>query len=547
MARLRKRPIKHGLSRLTHYDDPELERLRREVDEEIRRLRVAQSDDDEVECCDGAFLIDGSRAMTGNMDLGGNNISNANISATEISSGTLPAARMPALTGDVTTTAGTVATTIANGAVTLAKMANLATNTMIGRATAGTGVPEAITVTAAGRALIDDADAAAQRTTLALAAIAASGSAADLSAGIIPDARMPDLTGDVTTTEGAVATTIANDVVSDAKLRNSGARSVIGRSANSSGDPADISGGGSSSNIQVLSDDGSTVDWRAMSSLDSGLPQWVSVRAIDFSSWASTDFSGDADGTTHSLDGGDGAITWTSQGMANANAGSSTTGGFFRRNSSDTGDDSRAGLRMFHDASASTNWNTTTHTGPRITIPITSLIPNYSPMETYRIEIEVNRFTDSSSGTPPTALGFYFGLFQAAGTPTGSAARLSAVALQRNGASNGAPTISSAAGTRLPITASTHTYQGSHAHNVLGLRIGPDGVVVAYGGDYGSTWPADTALRVVGQTSGVTINGAVSAINDENNLFELGIASLSSSTGSVDIMVTRLRVLKKVR
>jgi hypothetical protein len=49
-----------------------------------------------------------------------------------------------------------------------------------------------------------------------------------------------NLTGDVTTT-GTVATTIANDAVSNAKLRNSGALSVIGRSANSSGDPADIS------------------------------------------------------------------------------------------------------------------------------------------------------------------------------------------------------------------------------------------------------------------------------------------------------------------
>jgi len=29
----------------------------------------------------------------------------------------------------------------------------------------------------------------------------------------IPDARMPNLTGDVTTVEGAVATSIANDVV----------------------------------------------------------------------------------------------------------------------------------------------------------------------------------------------------------------------------------------------------------------------------------------------------------------------------------------------
>jgi hypothetical protein len=57
---------------------------------------------------------------------------------------------------------------IEDGSVTLAKMANLAQDQFIGRVTASTGVPETTTITAAGRALIDDADAAAQRTTLGL-------------------------------------------------------------------------------------------------------------------------------------------------------------------------------------------------------------------------------------------------------------------------------------------------------------------------------------------------------------------------------------------
>jgi hypothetical protein len=44
----------------------------------------------------------------------------------------------------------------------------LATDRLLGRATAGAGAVEEITCTAAGRNLIDDADAAAQRTTLGL-------------------------------------------------------------------------------------------------------------------------------------------------------------------------------------------------------------------------------------------------------------------------------------------------------------------------------------------------------------------------------------------
>jgi len=47
--------------------------------------------------------------------------------------------------------------------------------------------------------------------------------------------------GDITVTGSGVTWTIDNNVVSNAKLRDSGACSVIGRAANSSGDPADIS------------------------------------------------------------------------------------------------------------------------------------------------------------------------------------------------------------------------------------------------------------------------------------------------------------------
>jgi hypothetical protein len=56
----------------------------------------------------------------------------------------------------------------ADGSVTLPKLADVATDTLLGRATAGTGAVEAIPCTAAGRALLDDAAASDQRTTLGL-------------------------------------------------------------------------------------------------------------------------------------------------------------------------------------------------------------------------------------------------------------------------------------------------------------------------------------------------------------------------------------------
>lgn len=65
---------------------------------------------------------------------------------------------------------GTVATAgIADDAVTYAKIQNVsATDKLLGRSTAGAGDVEEIACTAAGRALIDDADATAQRSTLGL-------------------------------------------------------------------------------------------------------------------------------------------------------------------------------------------------------------------------------------------------------------------------------------------------------------------------------------------------------------------------------------------
>jgi hypothetical protein len=73
-----------------------------------------------------------------------------------------------ALTGNVTASGtGSVVATIANDAVTYAKMQNVsATDKVLGRSTSGAGDVEEIACTAAGRALLDDASAAAQRVTL---------------------------------------------------------------------------------------------------------------------------------------------------------------------------------------------------------------------------------------------------------------------------------------------------------------------------------------------------------------------------------------------
>jgi hypothetical protein len=71
--------------------------------------------------------------------------------------------------GDITVSGSGTALTVDNDAITYAKIQNVsATDRLLGRSTAGVGDIEEITCTAAGRALLDDADASAQRTTLGL-------------------------------------------------------------------------------------------------------------------------------------------------------------------------------------------------------------------------------------------------------------------------------------------------------------------------------------------------------------------------------------------
>jgi hypothetical protein len=132
--------------------------------------------------------------------------------------------------------AGAVDTTeLAADAVTYAKIQNVsATDKLLGRSTAGAGDVEEITCTAAGRALLDDADATAQRATLGLGTLATqsatvTGTHSGTSSGSNTGDQTITLTGPVTgsgtgsfatsITAGAVTeTTIATDAVTTGKI-----------------------------------------------------------------------------------------------------------------------------------------------------------------------------------------------------------------------------------------------------------------------------------------------------------------------------------------
>jgi hypothetical protein len=73
-------------------------------------------------------------------------LTNKSIVATQLT-GTLAAGQFPALTGDVTTPGGSLATTIAPNAVSLAKMASLGANSLIGNGTGSPATPSAVSMT----------------------------------------------------------------------------------------------------------------------------------------------------------------------------------------------------------------------------------------------------------------------------------------------------------------------------------------------------------------------------------------------------------------
>jgi len=111
----------------------------------------------------------------------------ATISGNASTATALSSTRTFALTGDVTgtvdsdlTSGASISASIGSGVIVdadvnasagiaFSKLANVsATDRLLGRSSAGAGAVEEITCTAAGRALLDDADAAAQRATLGL-------------------------------------------------------------------------------------------------------------------------------------------------------------------------------------------------------------------------------------------------------------------------------------------------------------------------------------------------------------------------------------------
>jgi len=146
--------------------------------------------------------------------------------------------------GDITVSNSGLTWTIDTGVVSYSKLQDVsATDKLLGRQTAGSGDVEEITCTAAGRALLDDTDAAAQRTTLGLGTLATqNGTFSGTSSGTNTGDQTITLTGEVTGSgTGSFAATISNDAVTYAKIQNVSATDrILGRQSAGAGDVEEI-------------------------------------------------------------------------------------------------------------------------------------------------------------------------------------------------------------------------------------------------------------------------------------------------------------------
>jgi len=142
--------------------------------------------------------------------------------------GMMQAAQMPALTGDVTNTAGSLATTIGAGAVTATKMVNSGVFTGDATTTFPAITISAAAITAAkmvnGGVFTGDVTTTFPAITIGTGAITTgkiAANAVDMATkmtGTMLAGQFPALTGDVTTSAGSLATSIAASAVTTAKI-----------------------------------------------------------------------------------------------------------------------------------------------------------------------------------------------------------------------------------------------------------------------------------------------------------------------------------------
>lgn len=229
------------------------------------------------------------------------------------------------------------------------------------------------------------------------------------------------------------------------------ARSIVGRAANSTGDAADIAGNGTSSAPSVPVDNGTTLAFRQLTTVD------VSdvIYDVDFSTLADNTF---ADGN-ETIDGN----VWVADHSA-------LLGVFDIENG--------AGMRLNVGAGLGSNstFTSSAQSTPYIYLPVES-IPHYDPRRDLIVEAYLSTITAENSGE-----GFFMGVWGPTAVPSStSAARVRWTGLFN---SSGSRVLRSTSQTTAVSTDDTRS-----THNIVGFRLTPNGIGHTWSGVYSSGFP----------------------------------------------------------
>jgi hypothetical protein len=296
---------------------------------------------------------------------------------------------------------------------------------------------------------------------------------------------------------GAFAT--GPGIVTFAMMDNAAARTVAGRSANSSGVRADIAGAGTAAVPQVLSDNGTTLAFRSQAEVNT-------LYEVNYSTLANNTL---ADGA-EVIDG----LNYVAANMAELGTAAVQNG---------------TGIRMIVATSNGTAsaFDSTSQPAAHIYVPL-SQISGYDPTADYLIEVYMPSLVLETNGE-----NVFLGLWGVAGAPfAASVARARLVKIHNSAGTRVLRSVLNATATDGDVAIPTH--------NVMAIKVSPQGLGQVYSGVWSAGWPTTYTAGPMFPTAAA----AASPLNTGDMRLVLGIGTANDASPTTAVTFERLRIRK---